>query len=98
MKKLISILSMALLLVESLPAHADFKYTDKSAMTGGALSGMMKTTGIFSKKASQAMQPLSTTRYIKGNRMRIDTADGKIQIIDLEARRMIEINPPAKTY
>jgi hypothetical protein len=98
MKKAISILSMALLLVESLPAHADFKYEDKAAVTGGALNSMVKTLGIFSKKASQAMQPQTTTRYIKGNRMRTDTADGKIQIIDLDGRRMIEINPPAKTY
>ncbi len=98
MKKVISFLSTVLLLLASVPAHADFKYTNKSAMTGGALNGMVKAMGIFSKKASQAMQPVITTRYIKGNRMRTDTEGGMIQIIDLGTRRMIEINLQAKTY
>ena len=98
MKKAISILSLTLLLFQCVPAYADFKYTDKSAVTGGALTGMVKTLGVFSKKASQSLQPIITTRYIKGNRMRTDNADGKILIIDLDARRMIEIDPRTKTY
>jgi hypothetical protein len=35
---------------------------------------MMKTVGIFSKQASQAMKPVSTTRYVKGDRMNIKSA------------------------
>ncbi len=98
MKRVVSMLSIALLLFASVPARADFKYTDKGAVTGGALSGMVKALGVFNKKASEAMKPVMTTRYVKGNRMRTDNADGTIQIIDLDSRRMIEINPQTKTY
>ncbi len=80
------------------PARADFKYSDTSKITGGALKNMMKTVGIFSKQASQAMKPITTTRYIKGDRMRSDDSDGRIQIIDLAGRRMISIDPQKKTY
>jgi hypothetical protein len=59
---------------------------------------MMKTVGIFSKQASQAMKPVSTTRYIKGDRMRADNADGRVEIIDLSGRRIIEIDPQKRTY
>jgi hypothetical protein len=98
MKKVVSIVSIALMLAASMPARADFTYTDKAVVTGGAMSGMMKALGAFDKKASDAMKPVMTTKYVKGNRMRTDNADGTIQIIDLDARRMIQINPQTKTY
>lgn len=82
----------------AVPARADFKYTDTSTITGGSLKGMMKMAGIFSKQASQAMKPTSTTHYLKGNRMRSDSADAKIEIIDLDGRRIIEIDPQKHTY
>jgi hypothetical protein len=88
----------ALLTLGTTPARADFKYSDTSKITGGSLKGMMKTVGIFSKEASQAMKPITTSHYIKGDRLRTDNADGRIEIIDLTGRRIIEIDPQKRTY
>lgn len=91
-------LSILLLAPLSVPARADFKYTETSKITGGALKGAMKFAGVFSKQASQAMQPIVTTHYLKGKRLRTDNPDGKIQIIDVEGRRIIEIDTQKRTY
>ena len=88
----------ALLVFASTPAHADFKYTDTSSITGGSLKGMMKTVSVFSKQASQAMKPTVTTHYLKGDRLRMDSSDGQIQIIDLAARTFTTIDTQKKTY
>ncbi|HZP02297.1 MAG TPA: hypothetical protein VFD30_18580 [Terriglobia bacterium] len=76
-------------------SRADFKYTSTGKITGGMMAGMMKVMGAFSK---QAREPVVTTHYLKGNRMRIDHSDGNSQIIDLEGRRIIAIDNPKKTY
>jgi hypothetical protein len=91
-------LSILLLAPLSVPARADFKYTETSKITGGALKGAMKFAGVFSKQASQAMQPIVTTHYLKGKRLRTDNPDGKIQIIDVEGRRIIDIDTQKRTY
>jgi hypothetical protein len=91
-------LTILLLVPLSVPARADFKYTETSKITGGAMKGAMKFAGVFSKQASQAMQPIVTTHYIKGNRLRTDNPDGKIQIIDVEGRRIINIDTQKHTY
>ena len=98
MKAMIAVVLCALLVFGGQPARADFKYSDTSKITGGSLKSMMKTVGIFSKQASQAMKPISTTRYVKGDRMRTDNPDGRVQIIDLSERRIIEIDPQKRTY
>lgn len=82
----------------SVPARADFKYTETSRITGGALKSAMKFAGVFSKQASQATKPIVTTHYLKGKRLRTDNSDGGIQIIDLEGRRIIDIDPVKHTY
>ena len=92
-------LSMLLLLpLVSVPALADFKYTDTSQITGGALMGMANFAAKFSKDSRAAMQPITTTHYIKGNRLRTDGSDGSIQIIDLDGQRIISIDNQKKTY
>ncbi len=91
-------LSILLLAATSVPARADFKYTETSKITGGTLKGAMKFAGVFSKQASQAMQPIVTTHYVKGKRLRTDSPDGKIQIIDVEGRRIIDIDTQKRTY
>ena len=94
-----SVLILCTLLVAGpLPARADFKYSDTAKITGGSLKSMMKTVGIFSKQASQAMKPITTTHYIKGNRLRTDNPDGRVQVIDLGGRRIIEIDSQKHTY
>jgi hypothetical protein len=98
MKEIIAVVLCVLLVLGATPARADFKYSDTSKITGGSLKSMMKTVGVFSKQASQAMKPVSTTRYIKGDRMRSDNADGRVQIIDLGGRRIVEIDEQKHTY
>jgi hypothetical protein len=70
--------SLSILLVlplVSTPAFADFKYTDTSQITGGALMGMASFAAKFSKDSRAAMQPITTTHYVKGNKMRIGWVD-----------------------
>jgi hypothetical protein len=95
-RKSLSIL-MVLPLV-SVPAFADFKYTDTSQITGGALMGMANFAAKFSKDSRAAMQPITTTHYVKGNKLRTDGSDGSIQIIDLDGRRVISVDSAKKTY
>ncbi len=78
--------------------HADFKYTETTKVTGGAMMGAVKFVSVFSKNAKQAMAPTTRTVAIKGNKLREEQSDGKVQIIDLDGRRFIEIDPQAKTY
>ncbi len=94
-KSLSVLLSLPLI---SVPALADFKYSDTSQITGGALMGMANFAAKFSKDSRAAMQPITTTHYVKGNRLRTDSSDGSIQIIDLDGRRIISIDNQKKTY
>ena len=103
MKSIRALCAVLLLLVSTAPARADFQYTETSQITGGALVKMMKVASIFArgdakKQEQQAMQPTSTTHYVKGNRLRTDNADGTAQIIDLDGRRVISIDLKSKTY
>jgi hypothetical protein len=78
--------------------RADFKYTETTKVTGGAMMGAVKFVSVFSKNAKQAMASTTRTVAIKGNKLREEQSDGKIQIIDLDGKRFIEIDPQAKTY
>jgi hypothetical protein len=78
--------------------RADFEYSETSKVTGGAMMGAVKFASVFSKNAKQAMAPTTRTVAVKGNRLREEQSDGKIQIIDLEGKRFIEIDPQTKTY
>jgi hypothetical protein len=78
--------------------HADFKYSETTKVTGGAMMGAVKFVSVFSKNAKQAMAPTTRTVAIKGNKLREESSDGKIEIIDLDNRRFIEIDPQTKTY
>ncbi|MGH9400947.1 MAG: hypothetical protein ACRD2P_02435 [Terriglobia bacterium] len=78
--------------------RADFKYTQTSQITGGAMAGMMKGLGVFSKSMRQATKPMESTTYVKGNHLRTDNADGTYEIIDLDGRRFIQVDPNHQTY
>ncbi|MGH9353551.1 MAG: hypothetical protein ACRD2G_15550 [Terriglobia bacterium] len=78
--------------------RADFKYIQTSQITGGAMAGMMKGLGVFSKSARQAAGPMQSVTYIKGGRLRTDQADGSYQIIDLDGRRIIHVDPHKSAY
>ena len=98
-----ALLATLLLLASTVPVRADFKYTETSQVTGGALIGMVKFASVFArgdakKQEQQALQPTTTTHYLKGNRLRTDRPDGTAQIIDLDGRRVIAIDLNKKTY
>lgn len=78
--------------------RADFKYSETTKITGGAMMGAVKFVSVFSKTAKQSMAPTTHTVAVKGNKMREEQSDGKIQIIDLDGKRFIEIDPQTKTY
>src|SRR5215468_12661337 len=87
-----------LLFASSISSWADFQYSEKSKVTGGALASSMKMLGVFSKEARQAGSGTTSTISVKGNRMRRETDTGTAEIIDLDGRRMIHIDLKAKTY
>ncbi len=94
MRKVIG-LATAVLFCTSGMARADFKYTESSKITGGAVAGMMKVAGVFSKKARE---PIVTTNYVRGDYLRTDSGDGHVQIIDLAGRRFISLDTNQRTY
>ena len=98
MIKNILTLYLGALILATFPAFGDFKYSESSKMTGGAMAGLVKFAGAFSKQARQGMQPTQTTTYVKGNMMRKDHGDGTIQIFDLDGRRVISIDNQKRTY
>jgi hypothetical protein len=79
-------------------SRADFKYTQQSKITGGSIVSMTKTLGVFSKNARQLTDPQVSTMSLKGNRLRQEHSDGLVEIIDLDGRRFIRIDPAKKTY
>lgn len=79
-------------------SRADFKYTQQSKVTGGALVGVTKTLGVFSKNARQLTEPQISTTMVRGNRLRTEQATGTVDIIDLDGRRFIHIDTMKKTY
>jgi len=89
---------LAIAIVTTGTSRADFKYTQQSKVTGGALVGMTKALGVFSKDAKKINEPQTTTHMLKGNRMRTENPDGTIQIIDLDGKRFIHIDSAKKTY
>src|SRR5580704_8697935 len=96
-------LASFLILASTLPARADFKYTETSQMTGGSMLSMMKFASKFArgdakKQEKDMLKPTSTTHYVKGDRLRTDNEDGTSQIIDVAGRRVIFIDNNNKTY
>ena len=76
------------------PMLADFSYQEKSTVTGGAIAGMMKVAGVFSKAARE---PIEATEAVKGNRM-AHRSDWHASIIDLDAETITQIDLQRKTY
>jgi hypothetical protein len=75
-------------------ARADFSYEQTSKITGGMMAGMMKFAGAFSK---QAREPMRSTVTVKGDRMAMISAN-RINIIDLAAETMTDVDLEKKTY
>jgi hypothetical protein len=88
----------ALVFSLSTPCFADFQYTETTKITGGAAAGAMKFVGVFSKDARQATQGTTSTISFKGNKMRREDSLGQVEIIDLDGRRITQIDTKKKTY
>lgn len=91
-------LSAVLIVSFSSPCFADFQYTETTKITGGAAVGAMKFAGVFSKDARQATQGANATISFKGSKMRREDSLGQIEIIDLDARKITQIDSRKKTY
>ena len=74
--------------------RADFSYDQSSKMTGGAMAGVMKVAGVFSRTARE---PIVSTVMVKGDRMAHINADSA-QIIDLATETITSVNFRNKTY
>jgi len=99
MKRGIAGTIVALLLFSlSTPSFADFEYKETTKITGGAAVGAMKFAGVFSKDARQATQGTNATISFKGNKMRREDSLGQIEIIDLDALSITNIDTKKKTY
>src|SRR5215475_4118865 len=97
-KSLAAAMGLALIFSTSTACFADFQYAETSKMTGGALAGSMKVLGVFSKDARQTGRGTTSTISVKGNRMRRESSEGTAEIIDLNGRRIIQLNLKQKTY
>src|SRR5262250_2104449 len=86
-----------LLLVAGL-AQADFKYTEKSQMTGGSMMALANTLGKFSNNAQQMNEPQISTTAVKGNRLRREDSKGSVELIDLDGRSIIRIDNTNTSY
>jgi hypothetical protein len=91
-------LASMLLFTLSTPCFADFQYTETTKITGGAAAGAMKFVGVFSKDARQMTQGTTSTISFKGNKMRREDSMGQVEIIDLDGRRITQIDTKKKTY
>jgi hypothetical protein len=73
---------------------ADFTYTEKTEITGGALKSM---AGFARRMSGQGSGPLTTTHRIHGNKMMNKTGD-TAQVIDLDAETLTDLNHDKKEY
>jgi hypothetical protein len=77
--------------------HADFSYSEKTQITGGAVIGMMKMAGAFSKQARQAGEPILSTVTIQGNRM-VRANSLRTEIVDLDKETITTVDHTRKQY
>ncbi len=89
-----TITALGLAAVSACPLLADFSYQQTAKVTGGAMAGMLKVAGVFSK---QAREPIQTTISVKGDRM-VDRGATHATIIDLKAGTITSIDLQKKTY
>src|SRR4051794_10088450 len=73
---------------------ADFTFEQNAKVTGGAMAGMMKLAGAFSK---QAREPMRSTVLVKGDRMATVSGD-RIHMVDLNSETLTDVDLKNKTY
>ena len=71
-----------------------FSYHESSKITGGAMAGLMKVAGVFSKTARE---PIESTVAIKGNKMAHRSAT-HMSVIDLDSKTITNVDFQKKQY
>lgn len=88
---------LALSLLTPAGLFADFQYTETTKISGGSMMSMMKVAGTFSKQARQIGEPVTSSVYIKDNRMARNFPDHS-EIIDLDRETVTHIDHQKKQY
>ena len=78
-------------------ALADFQYSETTKVTGGSIVSLAKFAGTFSKQARSVTDPMTSSIYVKGNRMARVFPD-HTEIIDLDQETITHIDPAKKAY
>lgn len=76
---------------------ADYTYQETTQLTGGSLLSMIKMAGAFSSQARKAGDPITSTVYLKGNRLARVTPD-QIEIIDLDKETITHVDVMKRAY
>src|SRR5205807_10310720 len=90
-------ITLSLCTLLATPSFADFRYAETTQITGGSVVGMMKFAGAFSKDAKKAMDPVTSTVLVQGNRMARINPD-HTEIIDLDKETITTIDHGKKQY
>lgn len=77
----------------ALPGYADFSYQETTRITGGSIVRMMK----FVPGGGKALEPQTSAVYLKGNKL-ANVSERSINIIDLDAETITDVNLEKKTY
>jgi hypothetical protein len=86
-----------LLMVAAGMMRADFRYSQTTKVTGGAMVGLTRTLGVFSRDMRSLTEPQTQTVMVKGNRM--TSFDVRtMHIVDLDAETITDVNLDKKTY
>jgi hypothetical protein len=76
---------------------ADFHYTETTKITGGSMVSLVKMAGAFSKQARQLGDPVTSSVFVKGNRMARIHPDHS-EIVDLDKEVVTHIDHLKKQY
>ena len=90
-------LAFSLCLVLPTSALADFQYSETTKVTGGSMVSLAKFAGTFSKQARSVTDPVTSSIYVKGNRMARINPD-HTEITDLDQETITHIDPAKKQY
>ena len=78
-------------------ARAEFRYTETTKFTGGALAGVSRTLGVFSRSMRSLTEPQTRTTMVQGNQM-VSFDNRSMHITDLDAETITEVDLEKKTY
>ncbi len=84
----------AVITLAASPLLADFSYQEKSTITGGAMAGLLKIAGVFSK---QAREPMQSTVSVKGDRM-VTRGASHMSVIDLNSQTITTVDMQKKSW